>query len=78
MTWLDLDENTIVNVDRIIAVEKSDEFNSIIYVDFGGRSKSFNRNIQFDVLKKILYKRSSSSIEKNLEQLAKYQTSFAG
>ena len=81
MSWLDIDEGLTISTDHIVAIQDDGNFGTLIFVAFGNEGKSFTKNVPFSTMKGILNGRGESresqiqsSVARNLEQLAKYQT----
>lgn len=85
MEFLDIHEGLTVSCDKIVALEALDPFTTAIHVDFGAETRVFQKNVSYTVIRDIILARNKetprqieSSVARNLEQLAKYQQSFAG
>ena len=85
MEFLDIHEGLSVASRYIVALEAVDIGTTAIYVRFGGEVRRYDKNVPYSTLKDILTSRNKedsrqveASIARNLEQLTKYQQSFAG
>lgn len=85
MEFFDIHDGLTVNASKIAAIEAMDAFTTAIHVDFGSETRVFQKNVPYSVIRDILLARAretprqiESTVARNLEQLAKYQQSFAG
>ena len=85
MEFLEIHEGLSVASRFIVALEAVDIGTTAIHVNYGEETRVHYKNVPYSVLKDILLarhkdnsKQIDSTVSRSLEQLAKYQQSFAG
>jgi hypothetical protein len=75
----------MISIDKIISVESYGDFTTAIHVQYGEEIRTYYKDVPYSILRDVILARkkeelstSDASIARNLEQLAKYQQSFAG
>ena len=85
MDFFEIHEGLSVSTSKIVAIEAISFGETAIHVDFGSEVRVFQKNVSYSVIRDIILARKGdrdrqidSTASRSLEQLAKYQQSFAG
>lgn len=76
MNWMEVTQDILVNLDYVKGIARDGE-RSTIYVELSEDLSEISVNLNYDVLKKIVAKRSSTSVDKKVDEIMKNTRTLA-